>query len=204
MLSTYLWMNMAFSSARTLTIWTLGKPWRSSFAKVSFGRLVFPISTVNNWNVWWKTAQSNQSTIRFFSRFEVDFEKVPKYFGFRRVYFQIEVHPYLTQKPLIKLCRDLDITVTAYGPIGRPGLSQDPTNDPVLLDDEKIKEIAAKYGRTIPQIILRYLVYDCHSRNKYGFASMCRIPTSMAWSKGFQLLVCYRHEQKYFSCCFDT
>lgn len=71
---------------------------------------------------------------------------------------QIEVHPYLNQKPLINLCREYNISVTAYGPIGRPGLSQDPNNDPVLLDDDKLKEVAAKYGRTVPQIVLRYLV----------------------------------------------
>ena len=71
---------------------------------------------------------------------------------------QVEVHPYFTQKPLIELCRKYDIVVTAYGPLGRPGLSQDPENDPILLDDPKIREIAAKYGRTIAQILLRYLV----------------------------------------------
>ena len=71
---------------------------------------------------------------------------------------KIEVHPYLSQKPLINLCRQYEIVVSAYGPIGRPGLSQDPVNDPVLIDDPIIKEIANKYSRTVAQVILRYLV----------------------------------------------
>ena len=78
--------------------------------------------------------------------------------------FQVEVHVYLNQKPMIDLCRQSVIVVTAYGPLGRPGLSQDPVNDPVLLDDPIIKELAVKYGRTVAQILLRYLV--CNKKLK--------------------------------------
>lgn len=60
---------------------------------------------------------------------------------------------------MINLCREYEIVVTAYGPLGRPGLSQNPENDPILLDDPKIKDIAVKYNRTVAQILLRYLVY---------------------------------------------
>ncbi len=74
-------------------------------------------------------------------------------------FFQVEAHVYLNQKSMIELCRHYGIVVTAYGPLGRPGLSQDPVNDPTLLEDPQIQEIAAKYGRTVAQILLRYLVY---------------------------------------------
>lgn len=60
---------------------------------------------------------------------------------------------------MINLCREYEIVVTAYGPLGRPGLSQNPENDPILLDDPKVKDIAVKYNRTVAQILLRYLVY---------------------------------------------
>jgi aldehyde reductase len=79
-------------------------------------------------------------------------------------FFQVEAHVYLNQKSMIELCRQYGIVVTAYGPLGRPGLSQDPVNDPTLLDDHQIKEIAAKYGRTVAQILLRYLVYEYNLR----------------------------------------
>lgn len=48
--------------------------------------------------------------------------------------------------------------MTAYGPLGRPGLSEDPQNDPIITEDPVVKEMAAKYGRTIAQVLLRYLV----------------------------------------------
>lgn len=75
----------------------------------------------------------------------------------RPVTNQVEAHVYLSQKPMINLCREYEIVVTAYGPLGRPGLSQNPENDPILLDDPKIKDIAVKYNRTVAQILLRYL-----------------------------------------------
>ena len=80
-------------------------------------------------------------------------------------HWQVEMHPYLTQKPLIKLCSEWDVVVTAYGPLGRPGLSQDAVNDPVVLEDPMLKEMAIKYDRTVAQILLRYLV--CLSSHLY-------------------------------------
>lgn len=67
------------------------------------------------------------------------------------------MHAYLNQKKLIEFCRQYDIVVTAYGPLGRPGFQKD-SSEPVLLLDPKLKELAAKYGRSPAQIALRYLV----------------------------------------------
>jgi aldehyde reductase len=69
---------------------------------------------------------------------------------------QVEVHPYLTQKPLLELCNKHNIVLTAYGPLGRPGMHEDPS-DPMLLEDPKLKELASKYNKTVGQILLRYL-----------------------------------------------
>jgi diketogulonate reductase-like aldo/keto reductase len=70
----------------------------------------------------------------------------------------VEAHVYLNQKPMIQLCQQYGIVVTAYSPLGRPSLVDDPVNEPILLDDPQIREVAAKYGRTVAQILLRYLV----------------------------------------------
>ncbi|PSN30150.1 1,5-anhydro-D-fructose reductase [Blattella germanica] len=73
---------------------------------------------------------------------------------------QIECHPYLNQTKLIKFCKDNGIVCTGYSPFGGPtsiaplhkGESPEPLKDP------KIKELADKYGKSVAQIILRYLI----------------------------------------------
>lgn len=59
---------------------------------------------------------------------------------------QIECHPYLSQKPLRSFCRKTGIQVTAWAPLGRAK----------VFEDAAIKELAAKYGRTPAQVILRW------------------------------------------------
>lgn len=59
---------------------------------------------------------------------------------------QIELHPYLSQKPLLNYCKINGIAVTAWAPLGRGK----------ILEDETIAKIAAKYNKTAAQIILRW------------------------------------------------
>jgi diketogulonate reductase-like aldo/keto reductase len=61
---------------------------------------------------------------------------------------QVEYHPYLDQSKLLSACRRHGIVLTAYCPLGRSRL----INDPV------IGEIARARGKTVAQIALRWLV----------------------------------------------
>jgi diketogulonate reductase-like aldo/keto reductase len=69
---------------------------------------------------------------------------------------QIEVHPYHSQQALIDFCRHKEIAVTAYCPLGRPGMLDE--DQPQLLKDEAIAIIAKKYDKTPAQVILRWAV----------------------------------------------
>ena len=61
---------------------------------------------------------------------------------------QVEYHPYLSQKRVLEACRRHGMALTAYCPVARGAVS----NDPVL------QEIAAAHGRTPSQVALRWLI----------------------------------------------
>jgi len=73
---------------------------------------------------------------------------------------QIEHHPYLTQEPLLKLCKERDIAVTAYssfGPLSFVELNMQKAKDtPMLFEHDVVKSIADAHGKTPAQVLLRW------------------------------------------------
>lgn len=59
---------------------------------------------------------------------------------------QIELHPLLTQKPLLKFNHDHQIVTQAWSPLGRGA----------VLDQDVLKKIAQAHGKSTAQIILRW------------------------------------------------
>ena len=66
---------------------------------------------------------------------------------------QIELHPRLTQKPLIKYCQDLGIIPESWSPLGGsvPGEVRS-----MIIEEPMLAEIGKKYGKSPAQVILRW------------------------------------------------
>ena len=71
---------------------------------------------------------------------------------------QIEVHPYLLNKDLIKHCRSKNLVITAYSPLGSPGRPWASPEDRFVLKEPKLAEIAAKYKKSPGQVLIRYQI----------------------------------------------
>lgn len=73
---------------------------------------------------------------------------------------QIELHPYLQQNDVLQFCRENNILVTAYSPLGsadRPA-SLKADNEPILLNDPVIRKIATQKGATPAQVLIAWAV----------------------------------------------
>lgn len=65
---------------------------------------------------------------------------------------QIELHPYNTMKSIVDYCKEHEIQVEAYSPFGRGNLVGEILNNP------RLQKIAANYGKTVGQVVLRWIV----------------------------------------------
>jgi diketogulonate reductase-like aldo/keto reductase len=61
---------------------------------------------------------------------------------------QVEYHPYLDQRPVIEAAREVGLSLTAYYAMA----------DGKVLSDHVLADIASAHGRSIAQIVLRWIV----------------------------------------------
>lgn len=71
---------------------------------------------------------------------------------------QVECHPYLQQNELLEFCRNNQIVLTAYSPLGSGDRSEQlkHENEPKLLEDSVILEIANRLNVTTAQVLLAW------------------------------------------------
>lgn len=71
---------------------------------------------------------------------------------------QVELHPYLTQEKLLRFCRENDIAVTAFSPLGAPsyiplGMAAENQN---VLNFPVVRNIGMLHDKTPAQVVLRW------------------------------------------------
>ena len=74
---------------------------------------------------------------------------------------QIELHPYLQQPAMVDFCRESQVHLTAYSPLGssdRPA-SLKADDEPVLLEEPTIAAIAERHGATPAQILISWAIH---------------------------------------------
>lgn len=73
---------------------------------------------------------------------------------------QIELHPFHQQPAMLEFCNKENIVLTAYSPLGstdRPPQFKDP-NEPILLENPTIVEIANANGFSSAQVLIRWAI----------------------------------------------
>lgn len=69
---------------------------------------------------------------------------------------QVEAHPYLQQTKLLAYCEKRGVHFQAYSPLGTPGYKAD--EEPSVLEDPVLKEIAANHSTTVAQICITWAI----------------------------------------------
>ncbi|XP_076114520.1 aldo-keto reductase family 1 member B1-like isoform X1 [Mytilus galloprovincialis] len=71
---------------------------------------------------------------------------------------QVEIHPYFSNRKLVDFCLSKGITVTAYAPLANPDSPLRTGKEPSIFDEPVLKDIAQKKGKTIAQVVLRFIL----------------------------------------------
>lgn len=72
---------------------------------------------------------------------------------------QIELHPFLPQEGLVNFCRENEILLTAYSPLGSPdSRAERHKNDPRLLENPLVAKIATKHQVGIGQVLIAWSI----------------------------------------------
>ena len=119
-----------------------------------------PVETT--WAAMEKLVDNNQTRQIGVSNFSV--KKLQDLLGkarYKPAMNQIELHPYLQQNDMLAFCKEQGIALTGYSPLGsfdRPaGMKAD--DEPVLLEDPVILEIADRHGVSPAQVLISWALH---------------------------------------------
>ncbi|CAH0551981.1 unnamed protein product [Brassicogethes aeneus] len=129
----------------------------------------FQLDTNNDIVGTWKVLeeQVKKGTIKAIGLSNFNAEQIQRIYDAAEIkpsVLQIEVHAYCQQRELTELCKKLNITVTAYSPLGSPGANNHFSskynysldNFPDILGHPVVKEISENHGKSTGQVLLRH------------------------------------------------
>ena len=72
---------------------------------------------------------------------------------------QVELHPYLPQHQLVSFCKENELLVTAYSPLGSPdSRAEKHQYDPKLFEDALVRAIAEKHQVSVGQVLIAWSI----------------------------------------------
>ena len=108
-----------------------------------------PGKYVDTWLAMEKIYKSGKAKSIGVSNFHINhLEDIKKVWSINPVMNQIELHPRLTQKPIIEWCKNNNIIPQSWSPLGASKNN--------LLTNETLTTIGKKYNKTAAQVILRW------------------------------------------------
>ncbi|KAJ5076728.1 hypothetical protein M0811_00045 [Anaeramoeba ignava] len=122
----------------------------------------FTISTVDipliqTWKAMEKLVEKGLVKSIGVSNFSIDhLKEILKEAQIKPVVNQVENHPYLQQEDLVQFCKENQIQVIAYSPLG--SLDSKQKDDPSILDDPIIKEISQRLNCLPAQVVLKWQI----------------------------------------------
>eukprot|EP00347_Sterkiella_histriomuscorum_P006562 403352300 len=77
---------------------------------------------------------------------------------------QVELHPYLVQKEFVEFHKKLNVTVTAYAPLGSNSwpFRSDELKKLNVLEEKPVADLSVKYGKSPAQIVLNWHLHRGH------------------------------------------
>ncbi|XP_069846668.1 aldo-keto reductase family 1 member C3-like [Dipodomys merriami] len=137
------------------------KPGEEIFPKDSQGKLIFDaVNLCSTWEAMEKCKDAGLAKsigVSNFNRRQLEMILNMPGLKHRPVCNQVECHPYLNQSKLLEFCKARDIVMVAYAALGsNTDKEWVNKNNPVLLEDPVLNNIAQKHRRTPAQVALRY------------------------------------------------
>jgi len=116
-------------------------------------------SLVETWKAMIELSKTGKVKHIGVSNFTIEqIEGIVKATGVTPAVNQIEAHPLLPQDDLVAYCKEKDIHITAYSPLGNNLVGK-----PKLTEHPIVKEVASKLGATSAQVLIAWGVHRGYS-----------------------------------------